>query len=242
MINQQLYPSYPIALLGPEWTDKRNRRVTGIWVSKNPSVEKAATPEGYLNHLEQACAAAVGSPVTPGDISIKLQPVTNHLNEIKTGKRVLLHSINFYSLHVRSAGGAGYTADQINAVIDASLNDAVTGHNYAYNQGGLRLTPLASHQPNWFRPKFIVNRAENIFSTIDQTDPDANIPDGDTSYDPDLSIGLDIPYYYPANMEFDSITAIDVYAQCLQAIRMSESAIVYQNYPIVCNAHFIVQP
>lgn len=175
----------------------------------------------------------------PSDSLAKLYPVTNHIDRLD-GKQAALIYLYFYPMSVKSSGGAEKTAEAVNTAIKESL--LTSQHSDSYNQTVMRNSAMVSTMPNWFRPKFVVNANVDYFD-LDETSGD--YPSGTPSsiFKPEFGIGLNLPFeessINKALRVYESVSEIDVYAQCYQPINVGGDW-VFQQYPVFCEAKFIV--
>jgi hypothetical protein len=169
-----------------------------------------------------------------------LFPVTNHIDRI-AGRDAALIYLYFYPLSVVSKGGAGKSAEEVNnAIRESSL---IENHSSVYNQTVIRNSAMVSHHPNWFRPKFIVNDNVDYFD-LDESSGLYPIGDPVSIFKPEFAQGLNLPYeengLAKALKVYHELQNIEVYAHCYQKIKV-DGDWVYQRYPVVCEAKFIVQ-
>lgn len=176
-------------------------------------------------------AKLIDAPYSPGDNAIKLLCLSDY-KQFTGNRPAILVKSNFYSIYVKSAGGAGFTANQVNTVID----DSLTSPNYAYNMAGQRFTNFAGHQPNFFNPKIVINQNYNVYNGLDLSSPSY---DGTTNNVAMQGIGLHLPHeHYPVT-HIENVDSIDVFAQHLQIIQMGNVA-YYQMYPVICELLLLV--
>lgn len=237
MNTNQIYHANPSKL--QESVNRSSKELTIFAKWSTWDVSALANNDSALPTLLEAGLPCVASVPVPSDSSAKLFPVTNHIDRI-AGKEAALIYLYFYVMSVKSAGGAGYTASQVNEVIKTSLMSS--NHSDALNQTVMRNSSMVSQNPNWFRPKFVVGSNVDYFD-LDQTSGD--YPTGTPSgiFAPEFAQGLNLPYEENGNLKalkvYESVTDIDVYGHCFQPIYMGTEW-VFQQYPVFCEAKFIV--
>jgi hypothetical protein len=255
MQQNKIFSANPFELV---YRSPRETGIAAIWVSV-PTATMNDNDSSPIKLLDKGYPAYLNVPL-PSDNINKLYPVTNHLNQLNDKKSALMY-IRFYTMSVQSAGVEGhatYTATFINNVLKNSLNSP----NNAYNQGRIRLTAIPSHQPNWFRPKFVVNG--NDYFNLDQS---SGLNSGTSSsiFQPELAFGLNLPYEehlgYKALAVYDDINTLEVFGGAYLALNTDytetinsqnivmppigggnydTNTYIYQKLPIVCEARFIV--
>lgn len=268
MLSQQLYPSYPLgksssgggALPNPLNIPDFDKWVTARFVSVNldptesgfPS-NRIIDPNDPLDGMRAIEEVAVlhDSPYGLSDERNKLRPINNFFPAIK-GRIALVTQARFYTIGTRSRGSAPgssvmYTAEQVNNVITNSLDSP----NYAYNQGGMIHTPIASHQPNWFAPTIKINGVDIVsegqstaMGSTDACDTMWITDSETTSAGKGLSsLGQNLPFDFIAVKRYIGIYQVEIKAQNYQIINMgtpSEPIYRYQRYPIFCDIDFAV--
>lgn len=237
MINNNVFHSQPLSTLSQSVNrSQKELTITCRWSSFD--VSTLANTDDAISELYLGGFPVVSTVPNPSDSSAKLFPLTNHMDKI-AGKRGALIHLYFYPMSVQSSGGEGYTALQINDAIKNSTSVAGMG----YNQTVIRNSAMVSHQPNWFRPKFVINQNLDYFN-LDSTSGEYPTASPTGIFKPEFAQGMNLPFEEVGNFKalkiYETIDEIDVYAQCYQAIKI-ESDWVYQRYPVFCEARFIIE-
>lgn len=190
-----------------------------------------------IAQLFDAGLPAFSNVPDPSSSDMKLFPLTNHMERLN-GKRVALMYLYFYPISTVSSGGGGYTALEINNVI----KDSTLVNSLAFNQTVIRNSQMVSHQPNWFRPKFVANSNMDYFD-LDESSGEFPLTLPTSIYKPEFAQGLNLPFeengQNKALRVFESLTSLDVYAGCYQKIKIN-SDYVFQQYIMNCEAKFII--
>jgi hypothetical protein len=167
-------------------------------------------------------AVAVHKPLYPTDIRNELFPVNNYIPMIKN-RNIVVSDIEFYATWKTSKGGAGLTAEQINAAFISSLDNVNSG----VNQGAFDYVSLPTGQPNWFRPKLLVNGL-SLLANLDAT----NVYDTmKTNHSAQFGIGLPLPYSENIERIIVDFSELHLYAQSYIPIKIEENYI-FQRLPI----------
>lgn len=236
MISNNIYHSQPLAEI--EKLVNRSPKETTVFAKwTNIDISSMNNAEADISAAYDDGLPCVNIVPSPSDVSFKLFPVTNHI-DIMNGKTGALIYLYFYPISLKSSGGAGYSAKDINDAID---NSTLTKGG-AYNQTVIKNSQMVSHQPNWFRPKFLVNSNIDYFN-LDETSGDYPTGNESSIFKPEFAQGLNLPYEEngqdKALKVYSSINAIDVYAGAYQKIKIGNTY-VYQPYIMCCEAKFII--
>lgn len=158
--------------------------------------------------------------------STKLVPLRS-MDFLRNSKNAILRSINFYALDTTKSGSAYQHAATLSEIMNPSTaNDEYIRTKYLRNE--LAVT----WQPTFFNPEFLAGRT-NILANVNSG------TDATTS----LGIGFGLPinfsdlYYKPERDWSANSAAFEVYGFCVQYI---EATSMYQRYPIICEAEFVV--
>ena len=238
MLTTQLNVSHPIGMAKRQGMNgfEYERRVSARWAVQAGEADSEIQDNGhsYIEILNNY-SVLLEQPPVPSDVSFRLRPITDFMSIIEN-KDVLVNYIKFYSVYTQSKGGAGYTADIVNQLIENSLSSS----NFAYNQAGLRYTSFSHHQPNYFNPRFIINGVD-LFLGSSNSSP--NSPGG-TANRGKLSIGMELPMEVSPNQIFENVQSIEVFGQCLQELNMTPTEQAdtyrYQRYPVFCEADLLI--
>lgn len=238
MNNNQIFHSNPLNTLS-SMVNRTTREKTVHALFTNLDITELANADDSITELLEAGLPAITSIPNPSDVAHKLYPLNDFFAELD-GKQCALMYIYFYNLSVISSGGGGFTAQQIN---DAIKNSALAEqHSYAFNQTVIRNSHTVSFQPNWFRPKLVINGNIDYFD-VDETSGIYPLASPSGVNKSEFAIGLNLPHVQDGGQKalavYDDVISVDVYASCYQAIKI-DSSTVYQKYPIICEAKFIV--
>ncbi len=236
MISNNIYHSHPLSEI-EKLVNRATVENTVFAKWTNIDVSLMANSESDISDAYENGLQCVSSIPVPSDIGLKLFPVTNHLASIQ-GKAGALIYLYFYPISLKSSGGAGKTAKEVN---DAIKNSTLTGDG-AYNQTVIKNSQMVSHQPNWFRPKFLVNNNIDYFN-LDETSGDYPTGNESSIFKPEFAQGLNLPYeengYDKALKVYSNIQSIDVFAGAYQKILVGNDY-VFQPYIMCCEAKFII--
>lgn len=234
--------------------------ITAMFVSVPNIGAMANDDKSPVTYLDAGYPAYIEVPLPSNNIN-KLVPVTNHLDQM-ADKKVALMYVRYYTLAVQSSGVDGHaTFDDV--FVNKILRDSLNSPNNAYNQGRIRLTAIPSHQPNYFRPKFVVNG--NDYFNLDQSSGDNPSGSPTSIFRPELAFGLILPYEETLGEKalavYDDINSLEVYGGAYLPLNTAYTEVVnsetlimppagggnysadtyiYQKLPIVCEARFIV--
>lgn len=267
MLNQNLYASPPIAKMRG-YSGKCKYSVVGKFISvKNTGVQQVPALEPDTDFMQfqfdlanndydklynamEEVSILCAEPIVPSSNLNLMAPTNDFMNDIY-GEQVLVNYITFYTIHTLSKGhfateGEVVTAQEVNDEIKDSLSTL----NYGFNQGGMRFTSMAGHQPNWFNPKISVNSVD-IFKSLDRTvqfntaefgQPEILVKNHKAAF----SSGLQLPFDYYPNKIVEHFESIEVKASCYQIIDIPigdsgrTKTRYYQRVPLLCEIDFIV--
>lgn len=239
MKNNQIFHANPLDSLSAK-VNRSSKELTVMAKFTNLDISALANTDNAIvdaYNLGLPCTTTIPNP---SDSLAKLFPVTNHMNHLN-GKKGALMYLYFYPISCQSTGGAGFTAEEVNNAIKDSTS--VAQHSWGFNQTVIRNSQMVSHQPNWFRPKFVVNDNLDYFD-LDETSNEFPTSSPSTIFKPEFAQGLNLPYeengITKALKVYESINSVDVFAHCYQAIKIG-SSIVYQPYFMNCEAKFIIE-
>lgn len=191
-----------------------------------------ALSTSYLLELEKLGQgnAAPGSPkITAAPYSTRLRPLSSH-RRIYDALQVTLNRIEFHALDTTLAGSAYQDATTLAAITDSvTPGSASYSVNDAYMQSRFRNAHIGGWQPNFFRPRLLVNGASVLFNDLHSSYWDDDTHLGDSS------IGLDIPCCVEGSILLGRVKTLDVFAQAGQIVGS-----VIQRYPILCTMYLTI--
>jgi hypothetical protein len=210
--------------------------------SRSPSPSHIpSTADGYITELERLAQA------TPGTGSAQLQydvglglPYSTRLRPLfdmrpLIGRRnVRLVAMTFQAIDTGVSGGTGQDTTT-NATIADSITPGSAGYspNGAYMQSRFRNAVIGGWQPNWFRPRVLVDGRSVFFRTIETTSLGSSAGD--------LSIGLTLPWCWRGDCALGRVSqGIEVYAGAWQRVDNGGGDIKYIRYAIDCEMLLVV--
>lgn len=194
------------------------------------------TTAGMWPEIERLGQAAtdVGSGTlqysTTGDglaYSTRLRPISD-ISRLYERQHVRIIWMAFNAYDTTTTGGTGQDAATLTAI-----SDSLASTNDGYMQSRFRNSVLAGWQPNWFRPRILIDGRPVFFGPLDTTTLGSRLGD--------LSIGLTLPYCWRGDMRIGRINkGIAVYAQAAQRIDLGGGVERYQRYPVDAEIAFLI--
>ncbi len=208
--------------------------------SPSPSPTHIAdATDGYITELARLAQSTpdIGSAQLQygagAPYSTRLRPLFDMYPLI--GRRnVRMVSISFQAIDTTMAGGTGQDAITA-ATVTGSITPGSAGYsgNEGYMQSRFRNAAVGGWQPNWFRPRLMVDGRSAFFRTIGVTSLGTR--------QGDMSIGLSLPWCWRGDCALGRISqGVDVYAAAWQRIDNGVGGVSYLRYAIDCEAVFIV--
>ncbi|HVZ39941.1 MAG TPA: hypothetical protein VHI13_11735 [Candidatus Kapabacteria bacterium] len=200
------------------------------------------TADGYVTEMERLgqSTSTIGTAKLQYDVAsglpypTRLRPVTD-LSPLIGRATVRLVSVMFQAYDTVIAGGTGQ-----DATTGATLTDTVTPGTSGYSSTGsymqsrFRNSVVGGWQPNWFRPKLLIDGRAVFFRTIAVTSLG--------SHAGDLSIGLTLPWCWRGDCTIGRITkGIDVHAGAWQRVDNGGGNVKYLRFAIDCELAFIIE-
>lgn len=208
------------------------RRAVRFFSSSNPTAAKtseshiANTHDGFWDELEKIGIAQSDPTLIPEE----LVPIDS-LEDIKSIRRsggIVLDKIRFTIFDVKRTDPLISTGNQV-AAVNAALTTSIANQNNVYVQSaGLNAVPV-DWQPNWFRPRVILN-GKQVFGSTERTYRAGNL--GYASIGGVTTVEEEYAIYQ------DSVQELSVYARACQRIRTAAPAIMYQPYAVMCEVVF----
>lgn len=207
-------------------------KVVALWGSCNaidPNNNASVTDghTGYVTAL-QAIGQADALPGTPSPAAApygtRLRPLTD-LAPIYQARKVILRRIEFKVYDPTLSGASGQHAATLTAI-----SNSISSQNDMFAQSSFRNGELGGWQPNWFRPRFVVNGV-NLFRGLDKSAL------GNQANKGDLSIGLPLPYCHEDYFDLEKVESIEVSAQAVQYISDTGR---FQRYFVQCLCDFLI--
>ena len=192
-----------------------------------------------INQLDKV-SLLCKEPLAPADPLNKMAPVTDFQSVI-VGRDVIITYIHYYPVFSKSRGYLASSPNILADTVNQKIIDSLTSPNWAYNQSGIRYSAIPTHQPNWFRPKVMVN-GEDILKGTNSTFSGLD-GFGVTNHKGAFSIGAALPFDCTPNFRVENFRDIVVFGQCYQAIDMSETETPnyhYQRIPLFAEIDFII--
>jgi len=194
------------------------------------------TTDGMWPEIERLGQAAtdVGSGVvqysTAGDglpYSTRLRPVSD-ISRLYERQHVRMIWMVFHAYDTTVTGGTGQDSATLTAI-----TDSLASANGSYMQSRFRNAVVSGWQPNWFRPKVLIDGRPILFGPLDTTTLGSRLGD--------LSIGLTLPYCWRGDMRIGRINkGVAVYAQAAQRIDLGAGVVRYQRYAIDAEIAFLI--
>ncbi len=200
------------------------------------------TVDGYATELERLAQATttIGTAKLQYDVvgglpySTRLRPLSDLGPLIGRGS-VRLVSIMFQAYETIITGGVGQDATTTTTVIN-SVTPGTTGYSSTdgYMQSRFRNAVVGGWQPNWFRPRIMIDGRPVFFRTIAVTSLGTRAGD--------LAIGLSLPWCWRGDCVIGRITrGIEVFAGAWQRVDNGGGAVKYVRYAIDCELAFIIE-
>jgi hypothetical protein len=139
----------------------------------------------------------------------------------------------FQAYDTMTPSGTGQDATTNTTVTD-SVTPGTAGYSSsnAYMQSRFRNAVVGGWQPNWFRPRLLIDGRAVFFRSLDVTSLGTRAGD--------LSIGLSLPWCWRGDCTLGRITSgIEVHAGAWQRID-NGSNVKYVRYAIDCELVFII--
>ncbi|MEP7217640.1 MAG: hypothetical protein ABI876_01925 [Bacteroidota bacterium] len=197
--------------------------------------------DGYVTELQRLAQATpdIGSAQLQYDATTGL-PYSTRLRALFDvapligRRRVRLVSMLFQAIDTTTAGGTGQDATTNTTVMDSiTPGSASYSANDGYMQSRFRGSVVGGWQPNWFRPRLLVDRKSVFFRTMEVTSIGSRRGD--------LSIGLSLPWCWRGDCSIGPITSgIEVYAAAWQRVDNGSGNVKYLRYAIDCEMIFVV--
>lgn len=180
----------------------------------------------YLEELEKlgnAIQITGGLDPRENPYPSKLRPL-DKFDDLNKSKHVLINSINFFAIDTTKIGSVNQNST-VNSAIVTSASSLLNKYAYAGVFGAV----LPSFNPNFFRPKVIIN-GENILD-FDLTSLGVNDNQGD------LSMGATLPFNIEPNHYFaDGVQSINIKGSCVQLIETGGNTYA-KRYPVICEVN-----
>jgi hypothetical protein len=202
----------------------------------------ADTVDGYVTELERLAqaTATTGTAKLQYDVglglpySTRLRPISDLQPLIGRGS-VRLISIMFQAYDTMAPSGTGQDATTNSTVTD-SVTPGTAGYSSAnaYMQSRFRNAVVGGWQPNWFRPRLLIDGRAVFFRSLDVTSLGTRAGD--------MSIGLSLPWCWRGDCTLGRITrGIEVHAGAWQRIDNGSGNVKYVRYAIDCELVFIIE-
>lgn len=211
--------------------------------SREPSPAHIAdTIDGYATEMERLAqsTSTIGTAKLQYDVptglpySTRLRPLSD-LAPLTGRANVRLVSVMFQAYDTMLTGGTGQDATT-NTTVSDSVTPGTSGYSSTdgYMQSRFRNSVVGGWQPNWFRPRLLVDGKSVFFRTISVTSLG--------SHAGDLSIGLSLPWCWRGDCSIGRITTgIDVYAGAWQRVDNGGGNVKYLRRAIDCELAFIIE-
>lgn len=207
-------------------------KLVAMWGSCNSldPLQDAAVPDAHTGYV--TALAAIGQAGTaPGASSPSASPYTTllrpltDLTPIYQARKVILRRIEFKVYDPTLSGAAGQDAATLSAI-----SSSIASQNDMFAQSAFRSGELGGWQPNFFRPRWVVNGV-NLFRGLEKTGLGTQGNRGDAS------IGLPLPYCHEDYFDLGKVESIEVYAQAAQYISTTNT---FQRYFVQCLCDFLI--
>jgi len=195
-------------------TTETNSPKTDAWIPDNPL--------GYYQELEKV-GAEVTTPASIGSPISELRPVVN-MSVLYNREEVILKTLSFHCLDVRKN-----ESEYQDALTNTAITNSLSSNNNALVQTRFLNSVPPDWQPNFFRPKCIVNNYDILGNFASSTNYGSHNNQGD------LSIGMPLPLSYEFYTQAKNLEQMQIYALCYQYI---PATLKYKRYAIVCHADF----
>jgi hypothetical protein len=180
------------------------------------------TPLGYYQELEKV-GVEVATPLSINNPQAKLRPVVD-MSVLYNCEEVILKTLSFHCLDVKKIG-----SEIQNAETNTAITNSLSSNNNALVQTRFINSVPPDWQPNFFRPKCMVDNVDILGNFASKT----NFGVGNNAGD--LSIGMPLPLSYEFYQQAKNIQNMEIYGLCYQYI---PSTNLFKRYAIVCHADF----
>lgn len=207
-----------------EW---KSYTVTWISTSENASPKTDAwipnTATGYWDELQKV-GNEVNVPALPTSPLAELRPVVD-LSNLTNANNVLLKSLSFHALDVKSIG-----SEEQDPLTNNAITDSLASNNNALIQTRFLNSVPPDWQPNYFRPSCLIDNRDILGNFASTTNYGSGNNQGDKS------IGLPLPLSYQFDYQFSNIKEIRLFALCYQYIATTNK---FKRYAVVAHADFL---